>query len=257
VRPGRSDLDSLGLRENIVIVTGASSGIGAATARAFGRAGAHVVIAGRDAKRLDDVAQQIQDSGGTALPVEADFLQRGDAVLPVDAAVAAHGRIDVVVCAAGFVERIAFADQTPETLDRMWRVNAQAPFLTTQAAVPHLTEGSAVLFMSSSGAHRGFPGLSAYSASKGAVEALARTLAVELGPRTRVNTLMPGFVLTPMNDDKVAMPGFVEGYLAKTPAGFLAEADDLADTAVFLCSKQASYITGTTVRADGGAHIKG
>ncbi|MCW2495306.1 SDR family oxidoreductase [Jatrophihabitans sp.] len=253
----QSYAEATGLHDRVVIVTGASSGIGAATAAAFARVGARVVVSGRDPVRLRAVAGDIARSGGQVLAVEADLAQAEHAALPIRAAVDRWGGIDAMVLAAAFVERMPFAQQTAESFDRIWRVNTRAPFLAVNAALPHLSDGSSVVFMSSSSAHRAVSGLSAYAPSKAALEGLARTLAVELAPRTRVNVIVPGFVQTPINDDKVALPGFVERYLGKTPAGFLAQPDDLADLSLFLCGTQSRYLTGQCITIDGGAGILG
>lgn len=248
--------EALGLRDKVVVVTGASSGIGAAAARRFARVGAKVVASGRDEQRLAAVAEQIRDAGGEVTTVRTDFLLDGAPQELVEAAVAAYDHIDVIVTAAGAVQRVFFPDQTAETLNRMLKVNLAGPFLTAQAALPHLTEGSVLLFVSSSGAMRGNPGLAAYSASKSGLEGMARTLAIELAPKTRVNVFVPGFFDTAINEEKMVVPGFRERVLEGIPVGFIPEGEDAADTIVFLCSPQSRYIHGTTIVMDGGSVTK-
>lgn len=245
--------DGLGLRDKVVIVTGASSGIGAAAARAFGRAGARVVAAGRDPERLAAVAKEIQAAGGEARTVIADYARLDAAQAVVEAAVAAYGHVDVIVPAAGAVQRLMFPEQTAETIERMLRINLMGPLLTVRAALPHLTDGASVLFVSSTGAMRGNPGLSAYAASKSGLEGAARTLAIELAPKVRVNTFVPGFFDTAINEEKMVVPGFRERVLAGIPAGFIAKGEDAADLIVFLCSPLSRYVHGTTIVADGGS----
>jgi NAD(P)-dependent dehydrogenase (short-subunit alcohol dehydrogenase family) len=126
--------------------------------------------------------------------------------------------------------------------------------LLTKALIPHLTEGSAIVFVSSTVAHTGFPAYAPYTATKGAIEALNRSLAVELAPRTRVNVVAPGFISTPMLTDQYPEAPQMEPWiLGLTPLGFIASAEDIAGSIVALAAPSTSrYITGTTLVCDGG-----
>jgi NAD(P)-dependent dehydrogenase (short-subunit alcohol dehydrogenase family) len=241
------------LQDQVVIVTGASSGMGAASAVALAGEGARVVVVGRDQYRLGAVCDAIGASGGVAVSAVADFLEIGQAGVPVDVANDAFGRIDALVHCAGIFDAQPFSVASADNLERQWAVNVRAPYLMTQAALPHLSQGSSVLFFTSTTAHVGFPGCAAYSGTKGALEAMARSLAIELAPKVRVNILAPGFVQTPMLFVQTEHnPDLEPALVAKTPLGFIGEAQDIANAVVFLSSSRSRYVTGSTLIVDGG-----
>lgn len=240
--------------DRVVVVTGASSGMGAATARTLGARGARVVLQGRDAERLAAVAADVEAAGGEALVAPVD-LEDLDAVPGlVDAAWDRWGRLDGLVLNASLFDPRPLAETTVESLQRQWNTNVASHFLLAQAAAPRLGAGSAIVFVSSTTALAGFPGCAAYSATKGATESLSRALAVELaGQGVRVNTVAPGFVRTPMLTPILdAAPGYEDSLNEFTPVGRIGEADEIAATVAFLLSAEAAYITGTTVVVDGG-----
>ena len=246
------------LTDKVAIVTGASSGIGAETARVLAGAGARVALVGRDVERLQAVRDEIAASGGEALVVVADLADGAAAQQIVAATVAEYGALDALVHSAGLFEAGPLAETPVDSLDRQWVVNVRAPYLLTQAALPHLRDGSAVVFVASSVVRSGFPALGAYTATKGAVDALARSLAAELAPRVRVNTIAPGFVRTPMvtvqfDADPAMEPGLVE----KTPVGFVGRPRDIAHGITYLCSDASAYTHGATLVIDGGWTAQG
>lgn len=249
-------LDFVGKR---AIVTGASSGIGAASARLLAEFGAAVVLVGRDAARLDGVQKAIADAGGTATAVVADLTEDGAPDRVVRSATDTYGDIDVVLHCAGLLEKGAVRDAEIASIDRMWSVNARAPMLLTRAVIPHLRDGSSIVFVSSTVAQVGFPAYAPYSAAKGAIEAFSRALAVELAPATRVNVVQPGFADTPMLTDQYPEnPAMEEWILSLTPLGFVGSADDVARTILAVASTEASrYTTGATLVCDGGWVAKG
>jgi NAD(P)-dependent dehydrogenase (short-subunit alcohol dehydrogenase family) len=236
------------------LITGASSGMGAATAVQLGRAGANVTLQGRDPQRLRDIAEAVTEAGGQARTVEADLEDASAAPRVVAAAVQAFGPLHGLVLNASLFDPLPLADATLESLNRQWTVNVAAHFLIAQAAVPKLEHGSSIVFVSSTTAHVGFAGCSAYAATKGAVEALARTLAVELAPAgIRVNTVAPGFVRTPMLQPHLdADPGYEQSLNDQTPSARIGEAGEIGELVGFLLSDKAAYVNGTIVTADGG-----
>jgi glucose 1-dehydrogenase len=244
---------TLDLSRRVAIVTGASSGIGVATARALAEAGAGVVAVGRDDGRLRRCADEVEAVGGRCREVCVDITARGAPEQIVGAALEAFARIDVLVHSAGLFEPIPFAETSQESLDRQWEVNVRAPFLLTQAALPHLREGSSVIFISSIAGHVGFPSSAAYCATKGAVELLARALSLELSPvGIRANVIAPGNVLTPMNEHLRALPGYEERVSGDTPAGRFGEPEEIAAAVVFFASDAASFVHGASLLVDGG-----
>ena len=184
-RPAGEELPICVSTARSAIVTGASSGIGAATARAMALAGARVALVGRDDARL-------AARGGRASGARSCWPPTSPTTTPrpqiVERTLAAFGRIDVLVHSAGLFEPMPFAELPAESLDRQWRTNVRAPLLITQAALPHLGAGASVIFLSSIAGHVGFQDSAAYCATKGAIELVTRALALELSPRgIRVN----------------------------------------------------------------------
>jgi 3-oxoacyl-[acyl-carrier protein] reductase len=246
------------LTGRIALVTGASSGMGEASAIAMAASGARVALVGRARDRLEATRTTIVADGGEAIAIEADLSDAAAPAAVVDATVAAFGGVDALVHAAGLFGPRALADTTAAELDEHWAVNVRAPFLITQAAVPHMAHGGTVVFVSSTVAHRGFGGFGAYTASKGAVQALTRALAMELAPAIRVNDLAPGFVATPMVTTQYETNPAMESWLVEqTPMSFVAVAEDIANAVLFLSSDASRYMTGQTLVVDGGWTSKG
>jgi NAD(P)-dependent dehydrogenase (short-subunit alcohol dehydrogenase family) len=238
------------------LCTGATSGIGRATAIALAAAGASVVAVGRDATRLGETIGEIESAGGTAVPARFDLLDPTAPQQITEVALDRFGRIDILASCAGIYESAAVGQQDVDTLaviDRQWELNARAPFRMVEAVLPHLTEGSSITFISSTMARFGIGYGAGYSMSKAALEAFMRVLAVELGPRgVRVNAISPGWVITPMNEKAREDPAIERFAIAATPVGRLASPEDLATIVVFLASDAAAYIHGTVVCAEGG-----
>jgi NAD(P)-dependent dehydrogenase (short-subunit alcohol dehydrogenase family) len=246
------------LEGRTAVVTGASRGIGAATARGLDRAGARVALVARDAEALARVASEL-----THLPVmvPADLL---DADAPQRIACRVLDElgsvVDVLVNNAATAARLPTTETDASLIDELLAVNVRAPLLLIAAFIPAMTasgHGSIVNLSSVSGLV-GTPNRAAYAASKGALDAATRSLAMELGPsRIRVNSVAPGVVDTALWAKNKAIPGVVEGIEAQTPLGRWATPDDVADVIVFLAGDAARFITGETICVDGGmAHTR-
>jgi NAD(P)-dependent dehydrogenase (short-subunit alcohol dehydrogenase family) len=241
------------LAAKTALITGASSGIGAAIAHAMAHAGARVVVVGRDRARLDRCARGIDGGGHATEIVVADLTEEPAPQQIVDAAVGRFGSVDVIVHSAGLFEPCPFLRSSLESFDRQWAVNVRAPFALTQAAVPHLRGGGVVIFVSSIAGHVAFPSSAAYCATKGAVELMTRALAVELAPEgIRVNALAPGNIRTPMNEHLLASPEYEAGMVERTPFGRVGVVEDIAPVAVFMASDAARYVHGASLLVDGG-----
>jgi NAD(P)-dependent dehydrogenase (short-subunit alcohol dehydrogenase family) len=243
-----------GLSGKAVIVTGASSGIGASTARALGAAGASVLLVGRDANRLAEQARATQAAGGRAEIASID-LDDIDATgsLP-ERAVSAFGSLHGIVHTASRFDPLPLADTSLATIEDQWRTNVAAPLMLTKAAVPHLVSGSSIVFIGSTTGTMGFPGCSAYTATKGAVDSITRALAVELAPSgIRVNLVVPGYVRTPMLQPHLdANEGYEAWILERTLLGRIGGPDEVAPSIVFMLSPLSQYVDGATLVTDGG-----
>lgn len=245
----------LDLAGRCALVTGASSGIGLACSEALTGLGADVLMVARDAGRLQAQAERVQEAG-TRLGWHAADLSMPDGRTELVARMEQTGReLEVLVHCAGLFEPAAIEDVTLESFRRQLEVNVVAPFALTQSLVSLMPEGSSIVFISSAVVHYGVSQASAYSATKGAVEAMVRALAVELAPRRiRVNAVAPGLVRTPMIAGWLA--GGNEPQLAgNTLVGRLGEAQDIASVVCLLSSPMSGYIDGETIVADGGVSV--
>jgi NAD(P)-dependent dehydrogenase (short-subunit alcohol dehydrogenase family) len=238
----------------VVLVTGASSGIGAATLRAFVAEGARVAAAGRSTERLAAAMASTVDPDRVAV-LTADLGEPGAGRALVADALASLGHLDAVVNNAG----IAVDAPVLDTSDEVWRstlaVNLDAAFEVSQAAARHMVErgGGAIVNVASTDALVPEAPLLAYNVSKAGLISLTRTFALELGHLgVRVNAVAPGQTLTPMTEEELADPAFRRAYLADIPALRAATPEEIAAPILFLVSRDASYVNGATLVVDGG-----
>ncbi|KXU94245.1 oxidoreductase [Caballeronia megalochromosomata] len=239
------------------LVTGASRGIGRAVALALGRAGARVLVhyasneAAADATVADIIA-----GGGHAQKVAADLRNAdGPHALASQVRAVVGGRLDVLVANAGIANAASIEDTTVEDFDALFAVNVRAPFFLVQQLLPILSHGSSVVLLSSLAAHASVGQLAAYAATKGAVDTLVRHFASALGERgVRVNAVAPGVVATDMSSFATTDEGR-DYTLSMQALKRIAQPDDIAGAVTFLASDQASWITGDTLRVDGGSKL--
>ena len=239
------------------LVTGASRGIGRAAALALAKAGAQVLVHyGSSAAEAKSVVDQIKAEGGRAEAIGADLSDpQGPHKLAAKAREIVGDRLDILVANAGISRAATIEETTIEDFDALFAVNVRAPYFLVQQLLPILKEGSSVIFTSSLAAHAAVGNLSAYAATKGAIDTLVKHFALILGPQgVRVNAVAPGVVETDMSN------------FAKTDAGRdftlgmqalkrVAQPDDIAGAIAFLASDAARWVSGDTLRVDGGSKL--
>lgn len=251
-----SELFSLDGR--IAVVTGGSSGIGRAIAGALARAGASVVVVARKETELAATVGELAGHSCRAAWVSADLSTRDGVRAAAEEAAEAYGEPDILVNSAGVNLRPPLGELGEEVWDTTMAVNLEAPYLLGQRFGPGMAERGfgRILHITSQQAHRAFVQSGAYGVSKGALESLARSQAEAWSPYgVTCNTLVPGFVMTPLNARLSSDPERVAALAARTMIGRNGLAEDFAGAAVFLASRASSYVTGQTVFVDGGFSV--
>lgn len=241
-----------------VIVTGASSGIGRATALLFAQNGAQVIAVGRNEKALLELRDEANGNDGAVKIQLADIRETSQVERLMNEIVHNFNQIDVLINAAGIIQNGSIEDTTLEDWDKMMNINLRAIFYFSQKCIPHLekTKGNIVNVSSVAGS-RAFPNVLAYCVSKAAVDQLTRCSALELAPKgIRVNSVNPGVVETKlhkragMNEEDYAK--FLKHSETTHPIGRVGQAEEIADLIYFLASEKAGWITGATYEIDGG-----
>jgi 3-oxoacyl-[acyl-carrier protein] reductase len=243
------------LNGKVAVVTGASKGIGAAIAEDLAREGASVVVnyasSGGQAAAL---VAKIKAQGGAAKAVRADVSKPAEAKAVVDAAVAEFGRVDILINNAGVYEFLPLEAVTEQHFDRMFDLNVRGLVFATQAAARAFGEnGGSIVNIGSIASHLAPAGGSVYSATKGAVDVLTKSLAAELGPKNiRVNAVLPGPVVTEGTKASPEFEPILQATLPRTPLGRVGQPGDIATVVSFLASADSAWITGQTIQAAGG-----
>jgi NAD(P)-dependent dehydrogenase (short-subunit alcohol dehydrogenase family) len=240
----------------VALITGGSSGIGKAAALTFARQGATIAIVDLADQAGWQVVEEIRQAGGKAYFIKTDVSQVAQVHTMIEEVISRFGRVDSCINSAGIDGEQARTDQYDgKMFDKVMEINVKGVWLCMQAQLPYLiqTKGTLVNIASVAGL-KGFPGHCAYSASKHAVIGLTKTAAIEyVRHGIRINAVCPGFTQTPMvekalQEDK----SYAEKILKSVPMRRLATAQEIADMVVFLCSEQASFITGQAIAIDGG-----
>jgi NAD(P)-dependent dehydrogenase (short-subunit alcohol dehydrogenase family) len=242
----------------VVVVTGASSGIGRATAFKFASEGAKVALVARSEGELVEIREKIHADGGEAKAIPADVTKEKDVERVVHETVEAFGGLDVLVNAAGIIATGTIETTKLEDWDYMMNLNVRAPFYLTQCAMPYLVErrGNVVNVSSVTGI-RAFPGILSYCASKAAVDQMTHCVALEMASKgVRVNAVNPGVVVTQLHRtggmDEEAYAAFLEHSKTTHPLGRVGQPEEVADLIYFLASPRAGWITGISCPIDGG-----
>ena len=252
------------LQGKTALVTGASRGIGRATAAALARAGAHVLVHyGRSAQEAESLVSEIQAKGGRANAISADLgIPDGAALLAKQVRSIVGDRLHVLVLNAGISKAARIADYTVEDFNNLFATNVRGPFFVVQQMLPILGEGSNIIVISSIGAHTVIgkpdldnPSILAYASTKGAIETLVKNWAFILGPRgIRVNAVAPGVIDTDMSNFTKSEAGR-EVTLGMQALKRIGKPEDVADVVAFVASDGARWITGASIPVDGGTKL--
>ena len=246
---------------NVALVTGGGTGIGRATAIAFAREGARVVIGNRNSEAGEAVVKAIQDAGGDASFLRTDVSLEDDVKALVEHAVATYGRLDVAFNNAGIGGAAGpLADQSSDNYDKVMGINVKGVWMSMKYEIREMlkTGGGAIVNNSSVGGLLGFAGVGIYSASKHAVMGLTKSAALEYSAHgVRINAVNPAVIRTPMGEGLAKTNKIkIEGFAAMHPIGRIGEPEEVAEAVLWLCSDKASFVTGTATCVDGGFTIQ-
>jgi glucose 1-dehydrogenase len=245
------------LAGKVAAVTGGDQGIGRAIAERLACDGADVAICYRKNKKgADEVLERITAAKRRGAAFQADVGKVSDGQKFIDDAVAALGKVDILINNAGLEKRADFWDVTEEDFDAVLNVNLKGMFFVTQAVVRHLRQAGIpgkIINISSVHEELPFPHFASYCASKGGVKMLTRNLSIELAPsKITINSIAPGAVETPINTNLLHDPVKLKALLENIPLGRLGKPEDVAGLASFLASSESDYMTGSTIFVDGG-----
>lgn len=242
------------LENKVAIITGATSGMGLQTAKKYLEEGAKVVLTGRSQEKLDALKGELT---GDYLLIKAEASSTADSKDLIAQTVSHFGKIDILFLNAGIFRLETIDGLTEEIFDEVHNINVRGPVFTVQAAYDHLNEGASIIFNTSVVNVKGFGGMTAYASSKAALRSIVRTLAAEFGPRgIRVNAIAPGPIDTPIygkhNVPQENIDAMASNFPSLVSLGRFGNADEIANTALFMASSDSSYITGAEIPVDGG-----
>ena len=245
------------LSNQTALITGASSGIGAATARLFAQLGARVAIGyNKNAQGATDVQKSIEQAGGKAIAIQAEMLKASEITRMVEESAAKLGPIDILINNAGsLVERVTFEKMTEARWDEVIDLNLKSAMLAAQAAAPGMIarkRGSIINIVSIAGRNGGGTGAGAYATAKGGLITLTKALAKEFAPHgIRVNAVSPGVIDTPFHE-VFSTPEMIANFVKGIPLARVGTSEEVANVIAFLASPAASYVTGETIEVNGG-----
>lgn len=250
------------LQGKVAVVTGGASGFGEGMAKLFASEGGRVVVADINGEAAEAVAAHIDSAGGAGVAIRADVTDKADVSAMMAAALDAYGRLDVLVNNAGISHRNKpMTEVSEEEFDQIYAVNVKAIYLSAVAAIPLMRAqgGGCIINTSSTAALRPRPGLTVYNSSKGAVNVMTKSMAVELAPdKIRVNAVCPVIGETALMETFMGLPDTPENrkkFEATIPLGRFSTPHDVAEAAAFLASDAAEFLTGVTLEVDGGRCI--
>ena len=250
------------LEGKVALISGAASGVegdlmgfGGAAARLFAREGAKVVLTDINQESGQQTAAQINESGGEATFLRLDVTNEQDWIYAVRATVSSYGRLDILVNNAGTGARYTVEDTTEEVWDTQMNIHAKGTFLGTKHAIPEMRKvgGGSIINVSSIYGLVGSDTSTAYHAAKGAIRLFTKSAAIQYAKENiRVNSVHPGYALTPLTQRGYANPEYLERILSRIPIGRVGTADDIAYGMLYLASDESSFVTGSELVIDGG-----
>ncbi len=250
------------LEGKVALISGAASGVegdlmgfGGAAARLFAREGAKVVLTDINQESGQQTAAQINESGGEATFLRLDVTNEQDWIDAVRATVSSYGRLDILVNNAGTGARYTVEDTTEEVWDTQMNIHAKGTFLGTKHAIPEMRKvgGGSIINVSSIYGLVGSDTSTAYHAAKGAIRLFTKSAAIQYAKENiRVNSVHPGYALTPLTQRGYANPEYLERILSRIPIGRVGTADDIAYGMLYLASDESSFVTGSELVIDGG-----
>ncbi len=241
------------LQDKVAIITGASRGIGAQSAKRLAELGAKVVVNyANSPQAADEVVADIVENGGHAIAVKADVSKLKEMEQLFEQTISHFGKVDILVNNAGIMHTVPISAVTEEQFDQHFAINVKGTYFACQQAFKHMEANGRIVNFSTSVAGVMFPGYSLYAATKGAVEQISRQLAREFGQKNiTINTIAPGPTTTELFLEGKG-PEQLEGLKRNNAFGRLGETEDIADTLAFLVSEESRWITGQTIRVNGG-----
>jgi NAD(P)-dependent dehydrogenase (short-subunit alcohol dehydrogenase family) len=248
---------AIDFKDKVAIVTGGSSGIGRAAAIEFAKAGANVVIAARRVQEGEETVRLAQEAGGNAIFVQTDVTQAADVEGLIDKTLQTYNRLDYTFNNAGFGKTVSLVEQSESGWNQEIDVNLKAVWLSLKNQIPAMlkTGGAIVNMASMGGGVIGVPGLSSYNAAKGGVVGLTRSAAMEFaGQGIRINSISPGLIATDILAN--VSQNALQQMISTIPMKRAGLAEEVAQAVVWLCSNQASYITGQNLVIDGGYTVQ-
>lgn len=242
------------LEGKVAVITGGNSGIGLATAKRFQEEGAKVVITGRSQKTLDEAVKAL---GNGVVAIQSDVAKLGEIDKVFDTVQKKLGKIDILFANAGVAKFAPIEAVTEEHYDEQFDINAKGAYFTLLKAVPHLNDGASVILNTSVVSAKGLPQGSVYASTKAAMRSIVRSFAAALAERNiRVNAVAPGPIATPIFGrtglPQEAIDEFAKGVVSQVPLKRFGQPEEIASVVAFLASKDASYVTGIELNADGG-----
>ena len=251
------------LKDKVIVITGATKGIGRGVAQVLAREGASLVVSGRNTGEGESLVREIKEAGNRVEFIRADVSQIKDCFYLIDKTIEVFGKIDGLVNNAGIFPYFDFMDTTEETFDSVMATNAKGPFFTTQRALKYMMEqkSGSIVNIGSTHWEVGSKLISAYSVSKGALHTLTRHVAHHFaGFGIRCNWITVGWVFTPGEMSRVEKAGHDQNWLnervsAAIPTGKIQTPEDIAHACVFLLSDESAQVTGTDIKANGGFHF--